>query len=89
MYENCLLYRSELDTKYCLLRNRQIKKSKCSFISAPVSATLAVPAKVINIGPTATFADYDYSVVQDIYIASASITATFASGQVNGDVDTN
>ena len=59
------------------------------FISAPISATIAVPAKVINIGPTATFADYDFSVVQDIYIASASITATFASGQVNGEYDTN
>ena len=81
--------RSELDTKDGLILNRQIKKSECSFISAPVSATIAVPAKVINIGPTATFADHDFSVVQDIYIASASIIATFASGQVNGDVDTN
>ena len=89
MYENCLLSRSKLDTKDGLLLNRQIKKSECSFISAPVSATIAVPAKVINIGPTATFADYDFSVVQDIYIVTGSYTATFASVQVNGDVDTN
>ena len=89
MYKNCLLSRSELDTKDGLLLNRQIKKSEWSFVSAPVGATIAVPAKVINIGPTATFADYDYSVVQDIYIASEFITATFASGQVNGDVDTD
>ena len=45
MYKNCLLSRSELDTKDGLLRNRQIKKSKCSFISAPVSATIAVQQK--------------------------------------------
>ena len=81
--------RSELDTKDSLLLNRQIKKSECSFISAPVSATIAVAEKVINIGPTATFAEYDFSVVQDIYNASASIIATFASGQENGDADTN
>ena len=89
MYENCLLSRSELDSKDGLLLNRQIKKSECTSLSAPINDTIAVPANVINIGVTATFADYNFSVVQDIYIATGSITATFASGQVDGDIDTN
>jgi len=89
MYENCFLSRSELDTKDGLLLNRQIKKSECTSLSAPIRGTIAVPAKIINIGATATFADYDFSVVQGIYIATGSITSTFNAGQATGPVDTN